>query len=126
MSWSRAGHPPPLLVSPEGTTRFLDDVNGAPLGTMVREYRTATARLDPGALIVCYTDGLIERRDRILDEGLAWLDERVREYSGDPLATLCDKLVDDPFVPHPSPDDICVVALRVERSPVEPASVDAS
>ena len=103
MSWSRAGHPPPLLVAPEGTTRFLDDVNGAPLGTMVREYRTATTRLDPGALIVCYTDGLIERRDRILDDGLAWLDERVREYAGDPLATLCDKLVDDPFVPHPRP-----------------------
>ncbi|HEY5173175.1 MAG TPA: SpoIIE family protein phosphatase [Acidimicrobiia bacterium] len=125
VSWSRAGHPPPLLVAPDGTTRFLDDVNGAPLGTMVREYRTATARLDPGALIVCYTDGLIERRDRILDDGLAWLDERVREYSGDPLATLCDKLVDDPFVPHPSPDDICIVALRVEPPPVEPSPVDA-
>jgi PAS domain S-box-containing protein len=114
MSWSRAGHPPPLLVGRDGTTRFLDDVNGAPLGTMVREYRTAIARLDPGALIVCYTDGLIERRDRVLDDGLAWLEERVREYAGDPLGALCDKLVDDPFVPHPSPDDICVVALRVE------------
>ena len=45
MSWSRAGHPPPLLVAPDGTARFLDDVNGAPLGTMVREYRTASARL---------------------------------------------------------------------------------
>ena len=116
MSWSRAGHPPPLLVAPDGDTRFLDDVNGAPLGTMAREYRTATTRLDPGALIVCYTDGLVERRDRILDDGLAWLDERVREYTGaTALATLCDKLVDDPFVPHPSPDDICVVALRVDR-----------
>lgn len=118
MSWSRAGHPPPLLVTPDGTARFLDDVNGAPLGTMVREYRTASTRLDPGALIVCYTDGLIERRDRILDDGLAWLEERVREYSGDPLTALCDKLVDDPFVPHPSPDDICIVALRVDRSGV--------
>jgi PAS domain S-box-containing protein len=114
MSWSRAGHPPPLLVGRDGTTRFLDDVNGAPLGTMVREYRTATTRLDPGALIVCYTDGLIERRDRILDDGLDWLEEKVREYAGDPLGALCDKLVDDPFVPHPSPDDICVVALRVD------------
>lgn len=120
MSWSRAGHPPPLLVAPNGTSRFLDDVNGAPLGTMVREYRTATTRLDPGALLVCYTDGLIERRDRILDDGLEWLDERVRNYAGDPLGTLCDKLVDDPFVPHPSPDDICVVALRVDpgRGPI--------
>jgi len=114
MSWSRAGHPPPLLVEPGGATRFLDEVNGAPLGTMALAYRTATARLDPGALIVCYTDGLVERRDRILDDGLLWLAERVREHAGDPLATLCDKLVDDPFVPHPSPDDICVLALRVE------------
>ena len=116
VSWSRAGHPPPLLVTPDGAARFLEDVNGAPLGTMAREYRTASARLDPGALIVCYTDGLIERRDRILDDGLAWLKERVREYSGDPLTALCDKLVDDPFVPHPTPDDICIVALRVDRS----------
>jgi PAS domain S-box-containing protein len=116
MSWSRAGHPPPLLVSPDGTTRFLDDVNGAPLGAMMREYRTATTRLDPNALMVCYTDGLIERRDCILDDGLAWLAERVREHAGDTLSTLCDKLVDDPFVPHPSPDDICVLALRVEPS----------
>jgi PAS domain S-box-containing protein len=116
MSWSRAGHPPPLLVTPDGHTRFLDDVNGAPLGTMVREYRTATTRLDPGALLVGYTDGLVERRDRILDDGLAWLEERVREYAGTSLPALCNKLVDDPFVPHPSPDDICVVALRVDSA----------
>jgi len=115
MSWSRAGHPPPLLVAPGGDTRFLEDVNGAPLGTMAREYRTATTRLDPGALIVCYTDGLIERRDRILDDGLAWLDERVHEYADLSLNNLCNRLADDPFVPHPSPDDICVVALRVTR-----------
>ncbi|HEV7524808.1 MAG TPA: SpoIIE family protein phosphatase [Acidimicrobiia bacterium] len=121
MSWSRAGHPPPLLVAPDGTTRFLDDVNGAPLGTMAREYRTSTTRLEPGALMVGYTDGLIERRDRILDDGLDWLEQRVRQHAGDPLGTLCDKLVDDPFVPHPSPDDICVVALRVEARPDEPA-----
>jgi serine phosphatase RsbU (regulator of sigma subunit)/PAS domain-containing protein len=122
MSWSRAGHPPPLLVAPDGDTRFLDDVNGAPLGTMAREYRTATTRLDPGALLVCYTDGLVERRDRILDDGLTWLEERVREYSGGTLPTLCDTLVDDPFVPHPSPDDICVVALRVDSTRVDPAA----
>jgi serine phosphatase RsbU (regulator of sigma subunit) len=113
ISWSRAGHPPPLLVQPDGTTRFLDDVNGAPLGTMVREYQTAHAQLDPGALLVCYTDGLVERRDRILDDGLAWLADRVSEYASDPIETLCNKLVDDPFVPHPAPDDVCIVALRV-------------
>ena len=113
MSWSRAGHPPPLLIPPGGPARFLNEINGAPLGTMPRGYTTATTRLDPGALMVCYTDGLVERRDRVIDDGFAWLAERVQEHAGDVLPTLCDKLVDDPFVPHPSPDDVCVVALRV-------------
>ncbi len=114
MSWSRAGHPPPLIVGPGGTTHFLDDVNGAPLGTMVRDYRSAVTPMPPGSLLVCYTDGLIERRDRIIDDGLAWLRQRVRQYVEDDIDTLCNKLVDDPFVPHPSPDDICVLAMRTD------------
>jgi serine phosphatase RsbU (regulator of sigma subunit) len=116
LAWSRAGHPPPLLIPPAGPAKFLDDVNGPPLGTMPEEYLTVTTRLDPGALMVCYTDGLIERRDRVIDDGLAWLADRVQEHEHDVLASLCDKLVDDPFVPHPSPDDVCVVALRVTHS----------
>jgi PAS domain S-box-containing protein len=114
MSWSRAGHPPPLLVPPAGPARFLDDVNGAPLGTMAREYQTAIAQLDPGALVVCYTDGLVERRDCVLDDGLAWLAAQVTEHATEPIDALCNKLVDEPFVPHPAPDDMCIVALRVE------------
>ena len=113
LAWSRAGHPPPLVIPPGGAARFLDDVNGAPLGTMPDEYLTATTSLDPGSLMVCYTDGLIERRDRLIDDGLAWLADRVQEHAHDDLGSLCDKLVDDPFVPHPSPDDVCLVALRV-------------
>jgi serine phosphatase RsbU (regulator of sigma subunit)/PAS domain-containing protein len=112
MTWSRAGHPPPLVVQPDGSARFLEDVNGAPLGAMARPYRTASVAMPAGSLLVCYTDGLVERRDRILDEGLAWLSMRVRQHRDDELETLCDKLVDDPFVPHPAPDDVCVLALR--------------
>lgn len=116
MTWSRAGHPPPALLAAGADVIWLDDVNGAPLGTMVRSYSTAHVDLAPGALLVCYTDGLVERRDRILDDGLDWLADRLREYVSDDLVTLCDKLVDDPFVPHPSPDDVCVLAARTDRS----------
>jgi serine phosphatase RsbU (regulator of sigma subunit) len=114
MTWSRAGHPPPLVVQPDGYARFLDDVNGAPLGAMARPYANAKVALPAGALVVCYTDGLVERRDRILDEGLDWLRERVLEHASDEPEALCDKLVDDPFVPHPAPDDLCVLILRTE------------
>jgi serine phosphatase RsbU (regulator of sigma subunit)/PAS domain-containing protein len=114
MAWSRAGHPPPLLVGPGGAALFLEDVNGAPLGTMVSEYKSVVTPMPPGSLLVCYTDGLIERRDRIIDDGLDWLQQRVREYVDDDIDSLCNKLVDDPFVPHPSPDDICVLAMRTD------------
>jgi PAS domain S-box-containing protein len=114
MSWARAGHPPPLVVAPDGATRWMDDVNGPPLGTLSTGYRATDIVLAPGSVIVCYTDGLIERRDRPLTDGLDWLVERVQEYTTDDLKTLCDKLVADPFVPSPAPDDLCVLALRTE------------
>jgi PAS domain S-box-containing protein len=114
MAWSRAGHPPSLLIAASGDARFLDEVNGAPLGTIANEYATATASVPPGSLLVGYSDGLIERRDRLIDEGLDWLRQRLLEYRHDDLDTLCNKLVDDPFVPHPSPDDVCVLALRTD------------
>ena len=116
MTWSRAGHPPPLVVRPDGSPMFLDDVNGAPLGAMARPYREATLALPAGSLVVCYTDGLIERRDRILDDGLDWLRQRVSEHSHDDVDVLCQKLVDDPFVPHPAPDDVCVLVLRTSAA----------
>ncbi len=112
MVWSRAGHPPPVLLAPNGETTFLDDVNGPPLGTVDVRYPEARATLDPRSLLVLYTDGLIERRDRVLDEGFAWLAERVREQARAELDTLCTTLVDHPFVPFPAPDDVCVLALR--------------
>jgi serine phosphatase RsbU (regulator of sigma subunit)/PAS domain-containing protein len=112
LTWARAGHPPPLLLHPDGTTRWLDDVNGAPLGLALAAFGSATTELPAGSLLVCYTDGLIERRDRVLDDGLAWLRDRVREYAENDLETICDKLVGDPFVSHPAPDDMCVLVLR--------------
>jgi serine phosphatase RsbU (regulator of sigma subunit) len=112
VAWSRAGHLPPLLCDGGGGIRFLDDVNSPPLGTLARGFETARARLGPGSLLVRYTDGLVERRDCILDAGLDWLATRVRETHTQGLDTLCRSLADDPFVPHPSGDDICVLAIR--------------
>jgi PAS domain S-box-containing protein len=112
MAWSRAGHPPPVLLTPDGDPAFLEEVNGPPLGTVEVRYPVARTTLAPRSLLVLYTDGLIERRDCVLDDGFRWLANRVREQARVELDTLCTDLVEHSFVPFPAPDDVCVLALR--------------
>jgi PAS domain S-box-containing protein len=113
LSWARAGHPPPLVCDATATCRYLEDVNSTPLGTVARGFESARTTLGPGCLVVLYTDGLVERRDCAIDDGLAWLAQRVERAHDAPLPALCRSLADEPFVPLPSNDDICVLALRV-------------
>ena len=61
-----------------------------------------------------YTDGLVERRARPIDDGLAWLAARVAERDRADLETLCNDLLAERFAGAPSEDDICVLALRVK------------
>jgi anti-sigma regulatory factor (Ser/Thr protein kinase) len=73
-SYATAGHPPPLLRSAQGPVTLLGDANGVPLGLrrgVAR--RDATIDLPVGALLMLYTDGLIERRGESIDEGLGRL-----------------------------------------------------
>ena len=66
-----AGHPPPLVLTADGGTRYLEGGRGVPLG--VREagepYAEGEARIPAGATVVLYTDGLVERRGRSIDVG---------------------------------------------------------
>ena len=70
LTFSLAGHLPPLIVPPEGEPAFADARPGPPLGTEVGESARHTATLPPGATLVFYTDGLIEERDRAIDAGM--------------------------------------------------------
>ena len=73
-----AGHPPPLVVAPDGGTLFLEGDGGLPLGVDTEvEYTEHTTVLEPGSIIVLYTDGLVERRDRS-DRRRAGLSRRTR------------------------------------------------
>src|SRR4051794_5019098 len=89
--WARAGHPPPLLLA-GAQLRFLDGAgSGTVLGVDGRPpYTEGTAEVEPGAVLVLYTDGLVERRDEVLDSGLGRLAGAVRRHgdaSPDRLAT---------------------------------------
>lgn len=109
--WAQAGHPAPLRTR-AGVTKELDRPNGPLLGAVPdARYGTARTIIVPGDLLIFYTDGLIERRDRSLDEGLgpiiATLNRLSAGGSQQPLADLLAQL--DRANPE---DDTCIVAVR--------------
>ena len=109
LRWAQAGHPPPVLVrGPQA--RALPQPEGILLGAGDRGYQVASQQLHPGDLLLLYSDGLIERRDRSLEEGLATLTAAAAGISdpGRVIAAVLSALGStDPE------DDTCVVALRV-------------
>jgi hypothetical protein len=107
-----AGHPPPLVVGPGATAAFLEGARGTPLGTFSdRRYEEAEAALAPGATLVLYTDGLIERRDEAIDRSL----ERLRTLAAGHADATADELADallGALAGAPA-DDVAVLCLRV-------------
>lgn len=68
-----AGHPPPLLITPEGTATYVDVPVGAPIGAGVIPYDVLRLTVSPGSRLVLYTDGLIKSRTEDIDVQLALL-----------------------------------------------------
>jgi serine phosphatase RsbU (regulator of sigma subunit) len=109
---AQAGHPPPVLVSC-GTTRLLARPSGLLLGAVPNaEYHLAYEELAAGDILFFYTDGLIERRDRDIDEGIIALltaaEGRWGETADEAVEALLDRLD-----PPTTEDDVCVLAVRV-------------
>jgi serine phosphatase RsbU (regulator of sigma subunit) len=111
LRWANAGHPPPLLVGADRSTRLLEHEPDLLLGV-----EPCTARADhevglrSGDVIVLYTDGLVERRGTSIDDGLDRIVEVARTVGGDSLDALCDALLDS-IGGHPS-DDVALLVVR--------------
>jgi serine phosphatase RsbU (regulator of sigma subunit)/PAS domain-containing protein len=114
LRWSNAGHPPPLLVHPDGS---VEELSGAGSELMLGVDPT-TSRTDSvvsvrrGATLLLYTDGLVEGRDLPLDDGIARLREALAELADRPLAELCDEVIDR-LRPEGLQDDVALVAVRL-------------
>ena len=68
---SSAGHLPPVLAAPGGQSGLLPVHPDPPIGTADDpQRRSATILIPPGALLCCFTDGLVERRGQVLDQGM--------------------------------------------------------
>ena len=71
---SSAGHPPPVAAWPGRPAQVVEIAADPPIGmTSPRPRRVSTMDLPPGAVLCCYTDGLVERRDRPIDDGIGRL-----------------------------------------------------
>ncbi len=113
--YASAGHPPILLVSPGGETRWLDDVQSPPLcGDDERERPQAQVVLEPNSLLVLYSDGLIERRGELLSDRLDRLRDAGGSLVGLPVVDVCDRLVVALGVEASRADDVAVLAVHFD------------
>ena len=114
VSYLCAGHPYPLLVSPEQGPVFLREGRRPPVAVNA-DYEfgpTGTADLPPGSLILLYTDGLIERAGETLEDGFGRLQAAAAECADLPVESVCVELLDRLTPPGGYRDDVAVLALR--------------
>ncbi|WP_380282808.1 SpoIIE family protein phosphatase [Kitasatospora purpeofusca] len=112
LRWARAGHLPPIRLAPDGAEVF-PLPHGVLLGALAdAEYEEYTARLEPGDVLLLYTDGLVERRDCPVEESVDHL-IRAAGRPGPDLERYLDLLLE--LSPADTDDDTCLVAVRVER-----------
>ncbi|MDB1088544.1 SpoIIE family protein phosphatase [Streptomyces sp. ACA25] len=117
--YSIAGHPPPLLVSPEGEARFLEEAHNPLIGLGLSDFRVdAIEPLPAGSTLMLYTDGLVERPGEHLDDGLDRLRRHAAEVVEMPLALFCDDLLSEPA--GIGRDDIAIIAVRLPPAEAGP------
>lgn len=121
LTYSSAGHPPPVLTCHGDPTRLLGHADAPPLGVGAagRSVGQHEEVLPVGAILVAYSDGLVERRGTELDGQLALL-QSIVDRACDPAAhgsaETIAALVLDTLVPDPGAveDDVCLLVVRRE------------
>ncbi|MEV6024846.1 SpoIIE family protein phosphatase [Streptomyces sp. NPDC052036] len=113
--YSSAGHPPPVLVHRDGVCDLLDQATDPPLGARPQHVPRPQAgqSYTPGDLLVLYTDGLIERRDEHIEEGLSRLTEALGRFCALSPERLADALLAELGVAGGARDDIALVLVRL-------------
>ena len=108
---ANAGHPPPLCVTSDHAV-FVDTPVGVPIGVPSRHaYRAAPVTVPPGATLLIYTDGLIERRGENLDAGLARLRAQAMSAAALPVDAMLDTVVSE-LAQGGLDDDTAILGVR--------------
>ncbi|MGP4021835.1 SpoIIE family protein phosphatase [Actinomadura sp. 3N407] len=118
---ANAGHVPPVLVSAYGESRILTVPSGVPIGVGGEPFEAVEVQVEDGSQLILCTDGLLERRDRDVEQGLEELRGRLTGATAD-LDGTCDTLLDTLAASTPA-DDIAIVAVGFDGIPKDDVSV---
>ncbi|WET80849.1 SpoIIE family protein phosphatase [Amycolatopsis sp. QT-25] len=108
---SLAGHLPPVLAAPGKPSAFVDVPVDPPIGVTGPRRRTAELELPPGGVLAFYTDGLVERRDHLIDVGLRRLADVI---TPDQPGVVCARVMAALVGTTPAQDDIALLVARRE------------
>jgi len=127
LRYTNAGHPPPLVVDPDGRAHYLAEAASPPMGVLASPlYPEHTTVLEPGSTFVLYTDGLVEEASEVLDVGLDRLLNAARG-TGEEVAATCERLLEHGMSPSTQrPDDVTLLAVRLSEVLGEHVTLDVS
>ncbi len=112
LEWRLAGHVPPIVRTPDGTTRVLGGAHHPPIGTATPAREQESVPFPQGSLLLLYTDGLIERRREDIDVGLERLRALVEGLPGDCSAAEARDAILRGMRTAESEDDVAIVVVR--------------
>jgi PAS domain S-box-containing protein len=118
--YASAGHPPPLVVAPDGHARFLEGGRSVPLGAVDGvTFPEATDHVTAGSAILLYTDGLVESRELSIDEGLRRLRETASGAQGR-ADRIADQVLSTMLADREPGDDVALLVVRIQdRTPTD-------
>ncbi|MFF3446280.1 SpoIIE family protein phosphatase [Streptomyces sp. NPDC002667] len=112
----RAGHPPPLVVRPDGAAHFPEIAVNPPLGAAFPPFETTELELPAESLLVLYTDGLVESPQRDIDQGMDQLARLLAGHAASPdLEELCDSVTAGLLPGGPTADDAALMIARLHH-----------
>ena len=122
--YATAGHPPPVVAALNGEVTLLEEGAGPPLGAVPDPvFTAAVAPLPAGGTLLLYTDGIVERRDMWIDEGIERLMEAAGRVPGKDPESLLDELVGTLVGKEGATDDVAVLALQTRAPGSGPLSL---
>ncbi|WP_048821215.1 SpoIIE family protein phosphatase, partial [Streptomyces ipomoeae] len=116
-----AGHPPPVVVRPDGSVEVVEVAAGPLLGVGGLPFEATELELPEGSVLALYTDGLVEARDRDVDTGTAALCAALQRSVGS-LESACDSVLKE-LLPDTPADDVALLIARTRALDAEQVAV---